>query len=114
MPFGGLIPYLNPMKGSMTGMEVANPAANPGEDVATRMMLQLAGELAAPQAPPSTASPLAQLASLFAANAGSQLLQQPGGARPAQEAVATEMGKPEQFRLEQQRRFDKSQHLRLD
>jgi hypothetical protein len=100
----------------MDGMVAENPGAAPSiqiDDPAVKMMRQLADELATPLEAPPVASPLHQFAALLAANAGSQLLHQPGGASPAIRAVEAEMAKPAQYRAESQERLDKSRVMRL-
>lgn len=90
-----------------------NPAVG-GQDAATRLMLEQASQMEAPQAPTPIAGPLQQFFSLLAANSGANLLRNPQSAQPAQEAVAAEMKKPEQDRIQQHSSFLASRKLRLE
>lgn len=101
------------MANSLSGMNAANPAVNPQDDMYSRFAEQQAQQLEAPHAPPATAGPIPQFMALLGAQSGANLLRQPGAADGAERAVQIDMAKPEEYRKEGMTRQDEARVLRL-
>lgn len=95
------------------GAPAVNPAVNTQTDAASRMMLEQAQQLEAPQAPQPQASALQQFFSLLGANSGANLLRNPAAAEGATNAVANEMKKPQLNHLEELKNRAEARQLRL-